>query len=136
MHTARIVFSFFALSLCAVGCDDSSNNPSADLSADLAVAAADLSASGKTCNQVIMCAATCAGMAACQQACAAQGSMQAMQQYQALFSCAYGVCLQSMDGGAPKCSSSTDTSTGCQGCVTTSAQSAACSTQLTACLSS
>jgi hypothetical protein len=133
MHTARIILGVFALSLVAVGCDDSSNNNN---SPDLAMSTgADLSASGQTCNQVITCAAGCAGVATCIQACAAKGSTAAMSKFNALNSCAVGVCLQASDAGAAKCSSATDTSAGCVACAQAAAQSASCATQLAACTS-
>jgi hypothetical protein len=129
MHTARIVFSLLAFSLCAVGCDDSSTNNGADLAMG-----ADLSASGQSCMQVVTCASKCSGMATCVQGCVANGTTNAKGLYQTLITCATGVCLQATDGGTAKCSSATDTSAGCAACIQMSAQSAACSTQLSACL--
>jgi hypothetical protein len=108
----------------AAGCGDDSTT----------MTGMDLSASGDTCLQVVMCGQACAGNVTCENACAAKGSTSAVTKYQALFGCAYGLCTVAHDGGTAACSSNTDSSTGCLNCVISAAMGASCSAQLNACI--
>jgi hypothetical protein len=125
-------------SLAPVGCGTSTaESPDASTgSPDASTGSPDASFGTQTCLQVITCAAGCAGMSACESACEGMGSAKAQTQYQALFACAYGVCTAPADGGAPACTSSSDTSAGCQSCVESAAQGSSCVTPLGACLGS
>ena len=124
-----------ALAFCLAplaGCGDDSGTDNMDLTV-----AADMSASGKNCLQIVTCIMGCSGadQVKCAMDCAATGSTKGVAGYMALISCGYGVCTKPGDGGAAACSSTTDTSTACTDCLVNAAQSNACSTQLNACLS-
>lgn len=124
-----------ALTLTLTACDEEA--PPMDMAAvpaeDLATPA-DLSAAGEVCLQVVVCASNCAGVPACVQACTDDGSPTAQAQFQALFACAYGACLQTNDASAPACASMADTSASCQSCITAAVQGPTCASELAACL--
>jgi hypothetical protein len=127
------LFFALALSLClfpVAGCGDDSDNGDMSL-------APDMSASGKNCLGIVTCIMGCTSgdQVKCAMDCAATGSTKGMAGYNALITCAYGICTKPGDGGTAACSSSTDTSSGCTDCLLNAAQSNACSTQLNACLS-
>jgi hypothetical protein len=128
----RSLFTVLLLGCLSIGCDD---DTTAMMQPDLSVNN-DLShpVGTQTCLQVITCASGCAGVASCQTACAAMGTAAAQMKYGALGQCAVAGCIVKNDAGVTPCSSATDTSMACQDCITAYAQSAACSTQLNACL--
>lgn len=140
MTISMRILGLVFVSCCAVavvGCGGGGSKK-ADMAMDLA--AADNAVASETCAQVVECASGCTGanMATCEQTCRSMGSATAQQQFDALFGCAYGVCLGGADGGAGDggagaCSSTSDTSAGCQQCVMNAAEGATCSAELTAC---
>lgn len=116
-------------SVWAFGCGD---DDSVDDDAGIDASAADAGA-GSSCLDIITCGSGCAGNPECQRACTDEGSPTAVEQYDALFACAYGACISPSEGD-PSCTSTDDDSTTCSDCVAAAAQAEGCSTELATCL--
>jgi hypothetical protein len=132
----RLALLVLSLSFVACGGGGGSSNKDLSTPTDLTAPTGDMVK--ENCLQVVTCGAGCAGSTTCENACAANASTTALQQYNALFGCAYTVCTTSSapdeDGGTAPCMSNTDSSQTCSNCVTAAAQSGSCSTELAACL--
>ena len=136
MRASLLILALCLMTFPLAGCgDDSSSAMDLAQSLDMAAPGPDLSAGSDTCLQLLTCGANCGGMSTCVQACVDKGSPKALMQFQALVACAYGQCTVPGDSGTPACSSTSDTSMGCQSCASAAVQSAACAAQLSACLS-
>jgi hypothetical protein len=130
----RTTFAILTLLGCfALGCDD---DTSMMMTNDLSVPPdLTLKTGPDHCLAVAMCVQACSGGAMCIGGCVSNGTAAAQMKYQALATCGIMGCLSPADGGgAPMCSSATDTSAGCAACAAAYGQSAACATQLNACI--
>jgi len=112
-------------------------SPAVDLASQTDLATSpDFSLHGThNCLQIVTCAGGCGLGSPCIHACVVQGTPTAQVAFNTLEACAYSQCTIAADGGSSACTSSTDQSPGCITCATAAAQSAACSAQLMACLS-
>jgi hypothetical protein len=116
-----------------LGCDDDTSmmvQPDMSIPPDLRVKTGP-----DHCLKVAMCVQACNGGQTCINACVSNGTSAAQMKYQALAMCGISGCLSPPDGGgSPACSSAMDPSAGCVACAAAYGQSAACSTQLSACI--
>lgn len=124
MHETMWMMALFALSLAVAGagCGD-----------DDGMAGMDAGAEGESCLEIITCGAGCAGNPDCQVACAADGSPEAIAQFEALNACALSACTDPPEG-EPSCTGPSDGSPECSDCVANAAQGEGCSEELNACL--
>ena len=142
MRTGFLVATLCLIGFSLSGCGDDTSATDLGTTSDLSH---DLSASsGTSCLAIITCAQSCgASSPSCVQACVTAGSAASKAKYTALFGCGLAQCLTSSaadggsaDGGAPACSSQTDTSAACLTCTATKAQGMNCTSQLQACAGS
>jgi hypothetical protein len=130
----QLIGAMLLLGCFAMGCDDDSGSGgkmdlSVKVNPDMTMVFGTM-----TCGQVLTCVAGCAGSTTCVDACTATGTQAAQTKFGALVTCGITACAKPYDAGAtPECSSATDTSLACQGCIATEAQAPGCATQLTAC---
>jgi hypothetical protein len=94
----------------------------------------DMSVSGASCAGIVTCILGSTDSATDIMSCVATGSATATTKYMALLTCSYDACTTSFDGGAPACTSATDSSTGCLSCATAAGAGAVCMTERTTCL--
>jgi hypothetical protein len=94
----------------------------------------DMSAVGTGCSTIATCVLACGANGTCIMGCVAKGSSEAVTKYNAIQTCGLNACMTASDAGAAKCMSATDASSTCVTCATAAAQSATCSSQLSACL--
>jgi hypothetical protein len=129
------------LLMTVAGCGDDTTSATTQ---DLATAGSDLSAAADlamlSCANILDCVKGCGENLVCQLACTQNGTTVARATFSAFGSCLAQSCGAG-DGGSDGCTSPTDSSNGCQTCLSTTAANALnsgapCNTEYLACAGS
>ena len=130
MRTVLALASLMFLVTVGVGCGDDTTTATADMAAgkDMTAVASDMAK--LNCSQLLTCVQACTSQT-CVTQCVAGASSSAAQKAQALAGCIFGACGPG-DGGSGMCTSTSDTSQGCQTCEG-SAVIGACNTEYSTC---
>lgn len=141
MRTVLALASLTVLLTAGIGCGDTTTATGADMSM---VVGPDMSATPHdmmtlTCAQILSCEQSCTS-ASCQIGCISEGTTAAKGTFGMFLGCLVQTCGPTDGGGTGMCTGVTDMSSGCQGCLQSTAAGAAtggaCHTQFAACASS